>query len=394
MPPKNQRKVCILQFHYTDLIPLLDEYNCISKLKKSKLFDDIVLGVADIEENQVLIEYAQKWDVDICFGPADNVHLRISEIIQKYDADIALRVLPQWYFIDTDLIGSMINYLLEHGADYLSLKNNFDIRFAGDLFTRDLFLEINQKFDNDIELQTQFKFNPWGYADLFSDQLTSKIIKFNDVPTYPASKFKEFKDIYNKVWPEHWDNSGTPMFPYDLASKFLVDSKDMHVLDIACGFGTGSVHLKQSGANNVTGADISEDAVNHCISKYCNIEGLNFLSGDALALDFPENEFDLIVTIHTMEHVIDDELFLQKLKSWLKPNGKIVLEVPLLMKYPFAESAEPYGDGHIREYETNKLIKQFSKYFKLLDSHGVSRGFYTQKENARNAILVTGQKSI
>ena len=64
------------------------------------------------------------------------------------------------------------------------------------------------------------------------------------------------------------------------------------------------------------------------------------------------------------------------------------------MKYPFAESAEPYGDGHIREYETNELVNLFSKYFKLLDSYGVSRGFYTEKENARNAILVTGENVI
>ena len=182
------------------------------------------------------------------------------------------------------------------------------------------------------------------------------------------------------------------MFPYDLASNFLAESNDMNVLDIACGFGTGSVYLKQSGAKNVTGADISEEAVNHCISKYCDIEGLNFLCGDALVLDFPENELDLIVTIHTMEHVIDDNLFLKKLKSWLKPGSKIVLEVPLLMKYPFAESSEPYGHYHIREYEVGSLVNQFKKYFDLIDAYGVNRGFYTELKNARNAVLVVGQK--
>ena len=92
-----------------------------------------------------------------------------------------------------------------------------------------------------------------------------------------------------------------------------------------------------------------------------------------------------------MEHVIDDNLFLEKHKFWLKPNSKILLEVPLLMKYPFAESAEPYGDAHIREYEVDPLIEQFKNYFELIDAYGVNRGFYSNISNARNAILLLGK---
>ena len=93
-----------------------------------------------------------------------------------------------------------------------------------------------------------------------------------------------------------------------------------------------------------------------------------------------------------MEHVINDYLFLEKCKSWLKPGGIIVLEVPLLMKYPFSESAEPYGHYHIREYEVGALQSLFSEHFKIIDSYGVSRGFYTHIENSRNATLLVGRK--
>lgn len=389
-----KKNLCVLQFHYTDLMPLLDDYNCISKLQESGIFDDIVLAVADIQENQILIDYAKKWEVDIHFGSVDNVHLRFMEIIEKYNADIILRVLPQWYFIDVDLIESMVDFLKDNKADYLSLRNNFDIRFAGDLFTKELFQEVDQKFSSDDDLRDKFKFNPWGFVDLFADQFNSKVLKYNEVPTYPASEFTGFKEIYNKVWPEHWDNADTPMFPYDLATRYIANNPEMNVLDIACGFGTGSAHLKKQGAKNVTGVDISEHAVSHCISKYSGIENLSFLNGDALSLNFDEDSFDLIVSIHTMEHVIDDNLFLQQLKLWLKPNSKIVLEVPLLMKYPFAESAEPYGDAHIREYEVDALIAQFKNYFELIDAYGVSRGFYTKISNARNAVLVVGQNNL
>lgn len=386
------KKICVLQFHYTDLMPLIKERNCIEKLKKSGIFDHIVLAAADIQENECLKEYSEIWNVDIYYGSVDDVHHRIESVINLYDADIILRVLPQWYFLDINLIEEMVDCLVERKADYLSLKNNFDIRFAGDLFTKNLFNEIKYFFNQNDDYKNKFRFNPWGFVDIHGDLLDSKILKFDNVPSYPAIDFPKFKETYNSVWPEHWDNADTPMFPYDLACKFLKRDSKMKVLDIACGFGTGSAHLKNSGADIVTGVDISEDAIAHCQDKYSNINNLTFLSGDALGLEFDKNSFDLIVTIHTMEHVIDDKSFLQRLHSWLKNNSRIVLEVPLLMKYPFAESSEPYGDAHIREYDTNELLELFANYFEIIEAFGVCRGFYTDISNARNAVLIVGQK--
>ena len=63
------------------------------------------------------------------------------------------------------------------------------------------------------------------------------------------------------------------------------------------------------------------------------------------------------------------------------------------MKYPFASSEEPYGDGHIREYYPMALVSLFSKYFELLDTYGMSRGFYVGLEKARNAALLIGSNS-
>ena len=131
----------------------------------------------------------------------------------------------------------------------------------------------------------------------------------------------------------------------------------------------------------------------HCKAKYNGIENLSFITGDGLKIDFSDS-FDIIVTIHTMEHIIDDRMFLKNLQKWMKKNAIIILEVPLLMKYPFINSNEPYGDDHIREYYTNDLIELFSSYFKVKDAYGVSRGFYTELEMARNAVLLVGENSL
>ena len=351
----NNKRLCIIQMHYTDITEHLNQYNIIDKITSGEIFDEIVIAAADIKENQCLIEWAAKWNLDLRLGSVSNVTRRVSTIVKEYSAKTIIRLLPQWYFIDIDLINKMIQYLEEEEADYVQLPRNFDIRFGGDVFSDDFIHELDRRFNACKILADKFMFNPWGYADLHSDDLGLKIIEFKDIPTYPDTEFQVFKKQYNAIWPEHWDTADSPQFPYNLASKYLVSSQS-RVLDIACGFGAGSKILLDNGAKEVVGVDISEEVIQHCKVKYYGVENLSFLMGDGLKIDFSASSFDLIVTIHTMEHIIDDTKFLKNLHKWMKPNAIIILEVPLLMKYPFFESNEPYGDGHIREYYTNDLL--------------------------------------
>ena len=388
-----KKRLCIIQMHYTDITEYLNNYNAVDKIVNSDIFDKIIIAAADIKENQCLINWAKRWNIEIRFGSVTDVTNRLSIVINEFSAHTVLRILPGWYFIDIDLINNMIYRLEAKEADYILLPRDFDIRFGGDIFSDNFIHNLNERFDKNKKFSNLYKFNPWGYADLYSNDLELKIIEFKDVPAYSDSEFQKFKAQYNLVWPEHWDTEDSPQFPYKLASNYIVN-KSSRVLDIACGFGAGSKTLLDNGAKEVIGVDISDDVIQHCKAKYNGVENLSFLKGDGLKIDFLDLPFDIIVTIHTMEHIIDDKLFLMNLQKWMKKNAIIILEVPLLMKYPFSDSEEPYGDSHIREYYTNDLIELFSSYFKVKDAYGVSRGFYTELEMARNAVLLVGENSL
>ena len=386
-------RLCIIQMHFTDLVPFLREYNCVTNISKSKIFDRIVIAAADVPENSVLKDWAKSWGVEVCFGSVLDVHDRISGIIEETGARTILRVLPQWFFLDINLINKMVAKIEEQEADYILLPRDYDIRFAGDLFSKKFFIQIALLFEQYPTLKEKYSFNPWGLADLKPEIIDVKIIEYTKTPSYTHKAFKVFKTRYNKVWPEHWDNADMPQFPYSLASNYI-KNQECRALDIACGFGTGTFSLINSGASEVIGVDVSDNAIKHCQRKFLGVEKLSFVKGDALSQDFSQKPFDLVVTIHTMEHIIDDNQFLTKLKSWMKKNAIIVLEVPLLMKYPFKDSEEPYGDAHIREYYTNDLIELFSSFFKVKDAYGVCRGFYTELDKARNAVLLVGENSL
>ncbi|SAL48185.1 type 11 methyltransferase [Caballeronia cordobensis] len=101
------------------------------------------------------------------------------------------------------------------------------------------------------------------------------------------------------------------------------------VLDVACGEGYGSWLISKWGAKSVLGVDISEKAVANAKKRF-KADGLTFEcgSGEKLAELAGPQQFDLIVSMETIEHVDDPELFLENIKSLASDNATIVISAP------------------------------------------------------------------
>ena len=156
------RRICVVQMHYTYIIEHLDDYNAVDKIVGSGLFDEVVIAAADIEENRCLVEWAQGWGVSIRFGSVTNVTHRISEIIDELSATLVLRILPHWYFIDLELVERLIGIVEKEGADYVLLPRDFDIRFGGDVFSGNLLRVLLERFEENEDLSEKYKFNPFS----------------------------------------------------------------------------------------------------------------------------------------------------------------------------------------------------------------------------------------
>ena len=109
----------------------------------------------------------------------------------------------------------------------------------------------------------------------------------------------------------------------------LINTKN--VLDFGCGEGYFINAVKSKYTNiDIYGVDICKHNLEYCRSK--NIECFKELSY------FEKNFFDVITIFHVLEHLDNPIETLNKIKKYLKPNGKIIIEVPngndiLLSKY-------------------------------------------------------------
>ena len=117
-------------------------------------------------------------------------------------------------------------------------------------------------------------------------------------------------------------------FYADQAEDFVkrLDLKSgMKVLDVACGTGNLAIPAAKTGAD-VTGVDIAPNLVEQA-RENAKREGLNakFDEGDAEALPYADNSFDVVMTMFGAMFAPRPELVAAELKRVSKPGGLIAM---------------------------------------------------------------------
>ncbi len=135
---------------------------------------------------------------------------------------------------------------------------------------------------------------------------------------------------------------------YQVAKQFVSGKS---VLDIACGEGYGSLLMKQWGAREVTGVDIDLAAIESAKRNFL-VDGVSFICGDAETLT-SNDKFDVIVSLETMEHVENEQVYLSKLKALLAEDGVLILSCPNDHWYFSENESNPY---HLRKYTFQDFV--------------------------------------
>lgn len=117
------------------------------------------------------------------------------------------------------------------------------------------------------------------------------------------------------------------MARYSFVKKLVKGKK---ILDLACGEGYGSFLMKKWGGESTTviGVDISKEAIEKAKTNFSLESSITFISCNAENLPFNSEQFDLIVSFETIEHVEHPQKFLSEIKRVLKKDGALVLSCP------------------------------------------------------------------
>ncbi|TAM01264.1 MAG: methyltransferase domain-containing protein [Paraburkholderia sp.] len=143
--------------------------------------------------------------------------------------------------------------------------------------------------------------------------------------------------------------------------------KGLHVLDIACGEGYGSAILAKY-AKDVTGVDISHEAVEHAVARYGDVPNLSFRQGSATAIPLADASVDAVVSFETLEHLTQHDEMLAEIHRVLKPGGFLILSSP--NKKVYSDDRNFKNEFHVRELYFAELDALVKRYFSGVTYYG------------------------
>lgn len=115
---------------------------------------------------------------------------------------------------------------------------------------------------------------------------------------------------------------------HKLIKSLKIDTKQCSVLDIGSGTGFYIDRWAETGAKSISGADITEVAVQNLSTKYPEHRFFNLDISDANSLQtLPITNFDIISSFDVLFHIVDDDKFDQAISNInriLKKDGLFI----------------------------------------------------------------------
>ena len=104
-------------------------------------------------------------------------------------------------------------------------------------------------------------------------------------------------------------------------------SKDSSILDVAGSYGYLAQFLIENGYFNVAVMEIKPECIQSVKENGIAVLEESLFQTQVLA------KYDLVICAHTLEHFVDIDIALKKLKQLVKPGGHIYIEVPDVERY-------------------------------------------------------------
>jgi 2-polyprenyl-3-methyl-5-hydroxy-6-metoxy-1,4-benzoquinol methylase/tetratricopeptide (TPR) repeat protein len=190
--------------------------------------------------------------------------------------------------------------------------------------------------------------NEIGFVVMVFEKISEAVLKKHSLEQLLAHR-----TLHMDMLRESGRRSDAHVARYMLAAQYVRPNDT--VLDCACGLGYGSALLwDATQASAVIGVDLTERGIAYARDNYGEGRpGLSYHVGNAQDLSFLEDRsVDLIVSMETVEHLPEPELFFQEASRVLKPGGRVILSVPNMWVDESGKDPNPY---HFHVFDREKI---------------------------------------
>ncbi len=104
----------------------------------------------------------------------------------------------------------------------------------------------------------------------------------------------------------------------------------MEIFDAGMGFGQYTYFMaKRFPESNILAVDVKDEQVEDCRKFFskCGYNNVKFEIADLTKIDY-QNQFDFILCVDVMEHIVEDELVFKNFYNAMKKGGKVLVNTP------------------------------------------------------------------
>jgi tocopherol O-methyltransferase len=160
-----------------------------------------------------------------------------------------------------------------------------------------------------------------------------------------SQEIQQFYDASSRLWEQIWGEHMHHGY-YGRAGTYKIDRRQAQIdiieellawakvksaekiIDVGCGIGGSTLYLAQKFNADATGITLSPAQAARATQRAQEVkleEKVQFKVADALNIPFEDNNFDLVWSLESGEHMPDKTKFLQECYRVLKPGGTLIL---------------------------------------------------------------------
>lgn len=167
----------------------------------------------------------------------------------------------------------------------------------------------------------------------------------------------------NPRWRDGWDGADVRLSQ----AMGLIDESYPKHLDVGCADGTFTkYYLEKFPETEGYGLDLSENIIN--IAKNNCPEG-HFEAGDAYALPYLDDTFDLVHSAEMLEHLEFPEKAIKEMYRVLKKGGTLIITTPNEKADEYEEHLWKWDTEGVRLMLESKMDKTKLKGFNIIEEH-------------------------
>ena len=298
--------------------------------------------------------------------------LRLIEAADKLDGNaVVLRIDGQHSFFREEVIWSLVEKLHAENLDLARSPDDFPPGLTGDVWRVEGLRKVNEVLQGFSPSEAARHYvHPKFIAMKPIAGMRTASVKHPAVSDDALREIRNrqadaFKEDHIEVTKKSIASGDQISFHYRIASEYLRPG-DV-VLDIASGKGFGGDIMANRGCQVVC-ADIDQSKLDEGRELFQRKE-ITFSRQNVFDMTFPNDMFDVVTSMETMEHVADVDRYLTQLKRVLRPNGLLILSTP-----QNALGHIPLTPAHEKEYSLQEFRLLCGRHFQIEKIIGLKAG--------------------